>query len=176
MQDNQRTAEFVRLLTSHQRRLFLYILTFLPHPADAEEVLQETSSVIWAKSHEFEPGSSFLAWARSIAYYEVLAFRKRAQRDRLTFSDELLQKFADESTSVESRQDDRRLALLGCLEKLSESDRDLMARRYTAEATVQQVAGELGRPVTSIYRSLERARMALMHCIQRTLAAAERGS
>ena len=174
MQDERRAAEFVKLLTSHQRRLYLYILTFLPHPTDAEEVLQEANTVLWSKSGEFEPGTSFAAWAHKVAWFEVLAFRKRSQRDRLTFSDELLHTFAQEAMPDETRQNDRRLALVKCLEKLPDRDRDLVARRYTADASVQQIASDLGRPLTSIYRSLERARLALMECIQRTLSAEER--
>ena len=176
MQDQRRAAEFVKLLTSHQRRLFLQILTFLPNPLDAEEALQETNVVLWSKAAEFIPDSSFSAWAQKVAYFKVLAFRKRGMRDRLTFTPELLEIFSREATSDDAADDRRRLALVACLEKLSERDRGLIMRRYAAGVTVHSVADEVNRPASSIYRSLERIRLALLTCIQRAVAAEGRSS
>ena len=50
-----RTAEFVGLLLQHQRRIHGYIATMLTNWADADEVLQETSIVLWQKFDEFQP-------------------------------------------------------------------------------------------------------------------------
>ena len=40
---------FLRLFLQNQRRLYAYILTLLPNRADADDVLQETSLVMWDK-------------------------------------------------------------------------------------------------------------------------------
>jgi RNA polymerase sigma-70 factor (ECF subfamily) len=174
MHDQQQIAEFVQLLTSSQRRLYLHILTFLPNPVDAEEVLQEANVVLWSKADDFQPGTNFIAWARSVAYFEVLAFRKRGTRDRLSFTTELMETLAEESLANEAGQEQRRVALSKCLEKLADRDRSLITNRYVAGGNVQAMADELRRPVSSIYRSLERIRLALLQCIQRTVAGEER--
>ena len=167
--DQSQTAEFVRLLTDHQRQLYLYILTFLPHSADAEEVLQETNVVLWSKADEFTLGTSFAAWAQRVAYFKVLEIRQRLTRERLTFSGEMMEVFRAEIGADTSGQE-RRRALAICLEKLSERDRSLIDRRYAAGSTVEAMSHEINRPLGSIYRSLERIRLALLSCIQRELA------
>ena len=75
--------EFVRLFTRYQRPLFLYLLTRVPNPVEAEEILQETNIVIWRKFAHFTPGTNFLAWASQIAKYELLKYRERNHKDKL---------------------------------------------------------------------------------------------
>jgi RNA polymerase sigma-70 factor (ECF subfamily) len=64
-----------------------------------------------------------------------------------------------------------------CLEKLSEKDRQLVRKCYGdgyrpqgARVTFKAVALELGRPVNTVYKALNRIRRALYECIERTLA------
>lgn len=173
MNYDAKTAEFVQLLTSHQRRLFLYISTFLPNTTDAEEVLQETNKALWMKAGEYTAGRQFFAWAHTFAHFQVLAFRKRRKRDRLTFSDDLLESLASEAVLDEEDQSLRRRSLAKCLAKTQRGDRELLVRRYGTNSSVQQLAQETGRPVSSIYRSLERVRLALLVCIQRSIAIEE---
>jgi RNA polymerase sigma-70 factor (ECF subfamily) len=164
-------TEFVQLLTNFQRRLFAYIATLLPHPADTEEVLQQTNLVLWSKAAQFEPGTCFRAWSFRIAYLEVLAFRRRGSRDRQVFSADLAETMAAE---VEDTGEPSAQALRACLEKLPSGDRDLLSRRYGGEGTIKQLAEAMGRPASSIYRSLDRIRYSLLNCVQRAQAAEDR--
>jgi RNA polymerase sigma-70 factor (ECF subfamily) len=173
MREQSEPIAYVTLLTSNQRQLYRYILTFLPRASDAEEVLQETNVVLWVKAAEFDSTKPFLAWAYKVAYFEVLAFRKRQARERLTFSPELTEIFAAEAGGLESNRDRRRSVLDSCLEKLSQRDRDLVVRRYAPGTTPQQLATAMSRPASSIYRSLERIRSILLTCIQQTISAEE---
>ena len=59
--DNSKGApdeQFIREFTQAQRPLYLFILPMTGNPADADEVLQETNLVVWAKWQQFEPGNS----------------------------------------------------------------------------------------------------------------------
>ena len=85
----------------------------------------------------------------------------------MTFSHELLETFAEEAETIDAMSGDRRAALSACLEKLPARDRELIHRRYMAGATVEQMAADVSRPLSSIYRSLERIRVSLLTCIQR---------
>src|SRR5207249_11545384 len=53
---------FLPLFLQNQRRLYAYILTLLPNRADADDVLQEASLVMWDKFDERAPPSDFTAW------------------------------------------------------------------------------------------------------------------
>ncbi len=170
-----RTEEFVQLLTEHQRRLYVYIFSLLGNGADADEVLQETNLALWRKLSAFERGSSFSAWACRVAYFEVLAFRKRRGQERVSFDPELLETLAAESAARADNFDARRRALAHCVSKLSAKDRDLLVRRYELGNSAAAVAEQLGRTAQATYQALHRIRMSLSLCIRRTLAAEERG-
>ena len=161
---------FIREFTQSQRPLYLYILPLVGNTADADEVLQETNLVIWAKWQQFELGSNFLAWGRAIARLEV--FRHRRNRNRkLTFLDgNVLELVADRSESVNENLDVRQAALAKCLGQLRAKDRDLIRMRYAPGANGDKVAKTLGRPANSVYQSLGRIRRVLMECVRMQLA------
>jgi len=89
--------EFVQLLTSHQSRLYAYVLSLLGDRTQADDVLQETNSVLWRKANEFELGTNFGAWMLKVAYFQVMAHRRRLTRDRLVFDDDFLQDIAEDA-------------------------------------------------------------------------------
>lgn len=181
------SAEFVQLFTRAQRPVFLYILSLLPRPVEAEEILQETNLVIWTKASQFQPGTNFRAWACQIAYFEVMKYRSRKHRDKLHFNPELLELVAAESLQQSELLDRRRQALGECLAKLREQDRALIQSRYCpsendeggpnsgSENEKAGIAEKVGRPINSIYQSLSRIRKSLLECINRRLAAEARG-
>lgn len=70
--------------------------------------------------------------------------------------------------------DARREALAGCLEKLSEKDRDLLTRRFAEGATTQSTSEQVGRSVDAVYKSLAKIRQSLFDCVQHTLAREDR--
>lgn len=174
--DSAQTEQFVRLLTQHNRRLYGYILALLPHRSDADEVLQETSTFLWRNFSQFRPGTDFASWACRAAYFKVLEFRQRQRRDRLIFSDETVSLLADEAQALGDVLDLRQRALADCLERLGDRDRELVRLRYAPQATVASVAAEVRRSVDAVYKALNRIHGALLECIQRRLAAAERMS
>jgi RNA polymerase sigma-70 factor (ECF subfamily) len=173
--DNRPPAvEFVSLFLANQRGVYRYILSLIPTPQDAEDLLQETAEVLWRRFAEFQPGSSFFAWACQIAHYKVLEFRRRQGREALLLDDDVLEQLAAVAASKEAPFDVRRSALDRCLAKLSSKDRTLLERRYSPQGSSKQIAVDLGRPANSISKSLGRIRRTLLDCIRRAIAAAER--
>lgn len=165
--------EFVQTFTRYQRRLFLFILSQVGNPIDAEELLQQTNLVIWRKAYQFQPGTNFLAWACRIAGYEVLRYRtqRRREKERVLFSDELLAELAEEAVDRAEEFESRRRALVQCLKKLRPADRELIQHRYAPGQSGKDLAELLGRPANSVYQSLGRIRRMLWECVQRTVTA-----
>ncbi|OHB86425.1 MAG: hypothetical protein A2V98_08530 [Planctomycetes bacterium RBG_16_64_12] len=168
-----KVERFAQLLATCQRRVFLYALGLVHNSADAEEILQETNLVLWRKFDQYEPGTEFARWACRIAYYEVLKFREKRARGERIFTSDFIETLATESERSMDLLDARRDALVRCLEKLRKSDRQLILRRYQERATTRTVAEALGRSVQGTRRALHRIRMALLACVERTLAAEE---
>ena len=163
--------EFVRLLTRNERQVYAYLLSLVPNWADADEILQETNIRLWDQFDQFNPETDFGAWARSVAHYQVLTFRKRVSRERMRFSQEFVdavQAQYDASQS-ESTDDERRDALADCIEKLSLGQQEMLRATYSQEHSIKDVAERLERPVSAVYKALSRIRRALYECVSNSL-------
>jgi RNA polymerase sigma-70 factor (ECF subfamily) len=163
---------FLRLFLKNERRVYAYILTLLPNRADADDVLQEASMVMWDKFDERQPPDDFAAWGCRIAYFKVLDYYRKRQRCRVRFCQAMLDRVAE--TAIEQvaalQLEGRRDALAGCLEKLPARDQDMLARRFAHGATTQSTAEAVGRSVHAVYKALAKIRQALFDCVTRTLA------
>jgi RNA polymerase sigma-70 factor (ECF subfamily) len=167
---------FLRLFLQNERRLYAYVLALLPNRADADDVLQEASLVMWDKFDAERPPADFAAWGCRIAYFKVLDFCKKRQRSRARFSQAMLARIAETAAEQAAtlQLDERREALAGCIEKLSPRERDLLARRFTEGASVGSIAASIGRSADSVYKALAKVRLALFDCVTRRLAAEDR--
>ncbi len=162
--------KFIELFTRAQRKLYLFILAQVASAGDADEILQETNLVVWSKCSQFEENTNFFAWAATIANFEILRFRQRRQRDKLTFSQDFVEGVALDASRQIDQTDDRQLALEACLEQLSAEDLELIHKRYRPGESGRSVAKEIGRPENSVYQSLGRIRRFLQECIRRRMA------
>ena len=123
-------ADFVALLATCQRPIFLYAMSLLGNVDDAEEVVQESGLVLWKKFQEFQPGTDFIRWACQIARYQSLKVRARRFRGPQVFSNEFLAMIATASEEkTQAELESRRQALSQCLQELKAADRELIARR-----------------------------------------------
>jgi RNA polymerase sigma-70 factor (ECF subfamily) len=168
-EDRDRSAaEFLRLFSHDQSKLFRYIVALVTNLQDAEDILGETTLTLWREFDHFSAGTNFLAWARRIAYLRVLEYyRVRARR----FPEDLLAVLASEFERREAEPDARLGFLADCRKKLRLADQTLLERRYESNVTVQDLAQQMGRPVNSVSKSLGRIRRTLMECIQRAMSA-----
>jgi RNA polymerase sigma-70 factor (ECF subfamily) len=160
--------KFTGLLARHHAPLMSFILSLLPHWADAEDILQQASVVMWRKFAEFRPGTSFLAWGCQIARYLVLNHVRKNTRDPHVFSDELVEVLAKEALEDVDRLQAQRAALGQCLQKLDARSRKLIARCYEAGASIKDAAAQLGATPNSVYKTLNRLRETLVECVRRS--------
>jgi RNA polymerase sigma-70 factor, ECF subfamily len=161
-----RYDEFVDLFSGHARRIYGYVYTMLPRWADADDVFQETSRVLWQKFGEYRTGTDFFAWARQVARYQVLYFRQRQQRSRVTFSDAFLEAVAATEAEDSDRLEAEQRALAECMEKLKARERDIVLSRFAPEATTRSAAARLGMTADAVYKALGRIQAALLKCIE----------
>lgn len=159
--------EFVQLLTSHQSRLYAYVLSLLGDRTQAEDVMQETNAVLWRKAHKFKLGTNFVAWMFKVAYFQVMAHRRRLTRERLVFDDEFLQDVAEDAEQQCEWQEEKQRLLGDCIVKLNDGYQKLIRRRYSEGATLQSIAFQSGQSENSIKQALFRARAVLIECVKR---------
>jgi RNA polymerase sigma-70 factor (ECF subfamily) len=161
---------FVRLLVQHEAAVRAFVRPLVGTWNDLDDVIQQTCLVLWRKFDEFEPGTDFRAWACTIARFEVLKHHRAKARDRHVFSEELLGLLAEEGAAELARRERERRALEGCLQRLPERHMELVRCCYAGDRTIREVAEAVGRTAKSVYRVLDRVRVSLLECIERSLA------
>lgn len=167
MPSGNRKDEFSKLLRDHSSHLYGYILSLVHHPDDAEDLCQQTILTLWRKFDQYQAGSNFGAWACTVARYDVLNFLQRRSRERLQFSDELIEQITErqaqlpvETVSV------RQQALRQCMETLSEEQRQILQQCYEGSESVKEISERIGRTPHSVHSSLRHIRGKLLECIQ----------
>lgn len=156
---------FVFLLARHERQIATYVMTLVPSSADADDVLQESKVVMWRHFAQFSPGTNFLAWARKIAFHQVLSYRKRRRRDPIQLSDELLAAVADECERAAESLDERQRRLAACVDRLLPEHREILALRYDGGLSIEALSARVNRTVAAVYRVLSRIRAHLHECV-----------
>lgn len=169
MQESRFTKAFIRNLTQAQPRVFAYVMTLLPDPEAAQDVLQETNTVLLEKADEYDESRDFVRWACGIARFKVLAYRRDRGRDRLVFSDAMMERLAEAEPVGGEQWDQRQRALRHCVDQLSERHRDMVAMRYGPGGSVAEIARRLGRSVNAVSVTLAKVRKALGECVRATM-------
>ena len=166
---NDSTKIFMALILSGQKEIYAYILSLLISPSDADDILQETLTVMWRKFVEFESGTNFVAWGRQIARYKIMSHLRKNRTSRLCFDSDVLKLIESKSSQIDNFSD-RNEALKKCLLKLPEKYRSILKMRYSKDMSFKQMALEFGVAKQSVYRMVSRIHALLARCIKSTLA------
>jgi RNA polymerase sigma-70 factor (ECF subfamily) len=168
---NHHTLLVQQLFVQHHSALKAFVLSLWPNVIEADDVLQETFMVVTNKAHEFQSGSNFLSWSRSIARFEVLSARRKKMRlpaDPAVW-DTLLQSCPEDFANKH-----KLAALTQCMAALGPKGRDLLRLRYDQGHGPSEIAQLLSRNVNSINATLAKLRTTLRACVDRQLQIPER--
>jgi RNA polymerase sigma-70 factor (ECF subfamily) len=160
----------VRLLTRHQAEIFRFILAMHPHEDDALDVLQETSVALCRKIESYDFEQPFLPWALGFAYLEVMKLRERNQRNARLLKWELVERLMHERAEEAPVLESRLQALSHCLDKLSDTDQELIRQRYQLKVPIEEMVTLAGTSRRTLFRNLDRIRRLLFNCITSRLA------
>jgi len=168
---------FLRLFTRFERNLRAFVASLLPTWEGVDEVMQESSIVLWKKFSHFDQSAEdgFLDWAFMIARYEVLKYRRRRATDRLLFSEDVLDLLADTAENISTTQHERLQLLRECVSGLDPAQLELAQAIYENGAAIKDVAERVGRSPTGLYKAMARIRARLADCVQAKLATAGEG-
>lgn len=168
--------DFLRLYTKHQRQIWRFVRTLLPHEEDADDVLQETSLALWSKWHAYDKQRSFTSWAFGVARLQTLKYRRQQRAGRLTLNESALEAVADAAykrlVNAESLVG-RRDAIEACVQSLDTPGQEMIRDRYSRGLSVKVIAENREMPLQTVYSALAKLRQRLSECVQRRLAAAE---
>jgi len=171
----KRVEQFLELLGRHDRATYAVILSQVPNLADADQIAQEVRTRLWQQFDQYQEGTDFGAWARTIAGYLVMAHYEKCSRDRLRFGEAFLASIQQHMESRIEGLSPRREALAECLKQLSETQQEMLLGYYSDEQNRKRLAAQVGKAYSALRQSVCRLRVLLAECIDRRLGSASGG-
>tara|TARA_R110000850_G_scaffold79565_6_gene171514 strand:- start:3 stop:536 length:534 start_codon:yes stop_codon:yes gene_type:complete len=164
---------FVQLFAQNERQIRAFVRSMGLDWTSVDDVVQTVSLVMWRKWAQFDPETDFMKWARVIARFEVLKFRRTMARDRHVFRDDLMDLLADASLEREAEVSSEQYVecLQACLDTLPVKSRELISAAYEGDKSIKEVAADVGKSATALYKALDRIRKQLQGCIEGRLVA-----
>jgi RNA polymerase sigma-70 factor (ECF subfamily) len=154
---------------AHQRRILTYLTAVVGDLADAEDLLQETSVVLWGKFAEYQPGTDFCAWAIKIAQFKALQHLRKTGRREALLRKEVPTLLANQASQMSGKLELEQRALSTCLERLPQRLRRVIRERYERGAQVKSVAELIGLSAVTVRKMLRQAYSLLLACINRQI-------
>jgi len=144
-----------------------FIIMLIPNRSDAEDVMQETITLMWEKKSDFITGTDFVAWGIRIAHYKILNYRKKAVNNRqMIINDELFKKFEKRASERSGHVEEILYKLDDCVKKISGPDRELIYMRYSKEISIKEISSRINKSIRSVYLNLSRIHGLLLQCIE----------
>lgn len=144
----------------HMAGLYRVAMFLTRNKDEAEDLVQETFMQALKSFHRYEVGTNCRAWLTTIMYNLNLTRLKKARRmliaddpedklaETLPFEPEIPQTITDEE-------------VIGALEKISESFRQVVVLSDIEEFSYKEIASILGVPIGTVMSRLSRGRKAL---------------
>ena len=164
--------EFSELVAASRSRVYGYIYAMVHNKADADDIYQQTTLLMWEKFGDFEIGTSFGSWGLQIAHNNIRNFqRSHTRKHLLFFSEPVMEKLAGSYQSMAEKESEERLeVLLRCIKEIPERNQRILRLRYGENVSVCELAKREGKAEANVYQILSRLRKALFECIQTRLA------
>ena len=169
---HENKSSFVELYSSNYNRIKYSILSLIPNANEAEDIMQETSRILWEKFDQFEIGTNFAAWATTIARFQVLKYR-REYNSKIELNSDILALLVEDARKPIEKEDLRMDALRQCLNKLEDKDSNLIKSRFELNKTARELSKENGVAMNTIYRNESRIFSLLLGCIRRAIGLGE---
>ncbi len=161
--------QYLQLVTNHQALLRGYIHSIAPG-VNADDVLQETNTILWKKMDSFELGSNFKAFSCKVARFKTMeALRSQKKEQWLVFDSEIVDRVSERFSSSADATGNAQFALRLCMKDLKQTEQDLIYKRYEEGMTVRALAKQSDRKEGALQQAFFRLHNALRKCIKQKL-------
>jgi RNA polymerase sigma-70 factor (ECF subfamily) len=167
------TDAFAGLVRLFQESVWRIAAAMLRDRDATENLVQQTFVDAYLHLDQYEVGTDFGAWIRTVARNRLrkeLRTASREERRLAHFRDRLAERL---QAAANDRTDDSEAyvaALRGCRELLSTRDAELLKLRYESGLSFEAIAVEQGQTPEAVQRMISRIRFRLRDCIQNKLA------
>ncbi|MDY0958660.1 sigma-70 family RNA polymerase sigma factor [Sphingomonas sp. CFBP8993] len=160
-------AAFRQLYALTSARLFGVCLRICGERQAAEDVLQEVYAIIWRRAGAYQPGeASPFAWLATIARNRAIDYRRAMGRRPATSLDEVAEPAASGRLALEGLLlDEEERKLHGCLDRLSDTQRDAIRTAFFEGITYAGLADLREVPTSTIKSRIRRGLERLKECL-----------
>ncbi len=167
MDDRERLT---RLWLDVEPTVQAYVFAAVRSLHDAEDVMQQVALTVVRRFDEYDEGRPFVAWALWLARSRIMDYYRKQGREKLVFSETLLQKFEVALALTQQDRCTRQEALERCLDRLPEKSRQLLEMRYQKDASISSMAVALNSTAASVRVMLFRIRNLLAESVEAELS------
>lgn len=161
---------FAALLDAHLPHIRTYLALKAPVAQLVDELAHDTFVFAFQHLDEFQPGTSFRAWIRAIAWNLLRAEVQRFAREQVQQQKFTAWQLAEwETSSVESTSSAEAEHLQHCLDQLEGPLRELITLKYRDDHSTETIAARVKRSLVWVRVSLFRVRRQLRECIEAKL-------
>ena len=162
---------FAALLDAHLPHVRTFLALKAPVPQLVDELAHDTFVFAFRHLEEFQPGTSFRAWVRAIAWNLLRAEVQRYAREQRNLDRLAAWQLAEwEITSSETASSAEAEHLHDCLAQLDDPLRELITLKYQDDHSTETIAARLKRSLVWVRVSLFRVRQQLRECIEAKLS------
>ena len=166
------TAAFAGIIRLFQQSVWRIAAVILRDRDATENVVQQVFVDAYLHLDQYELGTDFGAWIRTVARNRLrkeLRTAIREDRRLLRFRQLLLERLRSEASGQRDDSDIYMAALRDCRELLAPRDCTLLSMRYEAGMSFEAIANHQGQTPDAVQRMISRIRIRLKECIQQKL-------
>lgn len=166
------TQAFAGLIRLFQDSVWRVAAAMLRDRDATENLVQQTFVDAYLHLDQYEPGTDFGAWIRTVARNRLRKELRTASREdrRLAgYRERLAERLRAEAGDRSDDADAYLAALRGCRESLAPRDAALLAMRYENGMSFEAIAARQGQSAEAVQRMISRIRVRLRGCIQTKL-------
>jgi RNA polymerase sigma-70 factor, ECF subfamily len=166
------TDAFAGLVRLFQESVWRISAAMLRDRDATENLVQQVFVDAYLHLDQYEPGTDFGAWIRTVARNRLrkeLRTASREDRRLATYRERLAERLRAEAGDHHDDSDVYMAALRGCRQLLGTRDETLLRMRYEKGMTIEQIAEKHGQSAEAVQRMISRIRFRLRDCIQNKL-------
>ena len=164
-----RYAHFAARWVVAQPVVAAFIRSVVWNHHDAEDLLQRTATAAINLHDRYDPKRAFDGWVIGLAKIEVLRYRQERSRDRLDFSDGVIDTIAAAYESDPYEFADMKRVLIDCISKLGGRPRQALELVMGERLSASAAADRLNTSTKAVVMALHRGRGLLRACMKRQL-------
>lgn len=157
---------FAALLDAHLPHIRTFLALKAPVPQLVDELAHDTFVFAFRHLSDFQPGTSFRAWVRAIAWNLLRAEVQRYAREQVQQEKFAAWQIAAFSSNAAAEPPAEAEHLHDCLAQLDAPLRELITLKYRDDHTTKTIAARLKRSLVWVRVSLFRVRVQLRECIE----------